>query len=85
LIIPSVGSVGDPQDNAMAETIIALSKTEVINRQAHWRNREMVDHATLTWVEWFNNRRLLAPIGHIPPAGKGMTSLCRAAESLNVE
>ncbi|MFK7966812.1 MAG: IS3 family transposase [Burkholderiaceae bacterium] len=85
VIKPSVGSVGDSYDNAMAETIIGLFKTEVINRQGPWRNCKAVEHATLTWVDWFNNRRLLAPIGHVPPAEKEMAYLRRAAESVNVD
>jgi putative transposase len=66
-IEPSVGSVGDSYDNALAETINGLYKAEVIHRRA-WKNREAVELATLDWVDWFNHRRLLAPIGHIPPA-----------------
>jgi transposase InsO family protein len=62
----SVGSVGDSYDNALAETINGLYKAEVIHRQP-WKNREAVDLATLAWVEWFNHRRLLEPIGNIPP------------------
>jgi transposase InsO family protein len=64
---PSVGSVGDSYDNALAETIIGLYKTEVIRRRGPWRNLEEVEFATLEWVDWFNNRRLLEPIGDIPP------------------
>jgi transposase InsO family protein len=67
-IEPSVGSVGDSYDNAMAETVIGLYKTEVIRRRGPWRNLEAVEFATLEWVDWFNNRRLLEPIGNIPPA-----------------
>ena len=67
-IEPSVGSVGDSCDNALAETVIGLYKTEVINRRGPWRSLESVEFATLEWVDWFNNRRLLEPIGHIPPA-----------------
>ena len=63
----SVGSIGDSYDNALAETIIGLFKTEVIRRRGPWRNVEHVEFATLEWVDWFNNRRLLEPIGHIPP------------------
>ena len=51
-----------------AETIIGLYKTELINRRGPWRRLEAVEYATLEWVDWFNNRRLLAPIGNIPPA-----------------
>jgi transposase InsO family protein len=63
-----VGSVGDSYDNALAETVIGLFKTEVIRRARPWRSLEAVDFATLEWVEWFNHRRLLEPIGNIPPA-----------------
>jgi putative transposase len=64
----SVGSVGDSFDNAMAEAINALYKTEVIYRRGPWRHLDAVEYATLEWVEWFNNRRLLEPIGYVPPA-----------------
>jgi len=64
----SVGSVGDAYDNAMAETINGLFKAEVIWRCGPWRNREAVERATLDWVHWFNTKRLLEPIGNIPPA-----------------
>ncbi len=67
-IEPSVGSVGDSYDNALAETINGLYKTEVIHRCGPWRSFAAVEFATLEWVDWFNNRRLLAPIGYIPPA-----------------
>jgi transposase InsO family protein len=67
-IDPSVGSVGDSYDNALAETINGLFKAEVIHRRGPWRNFEAVEYATLEWVDWFNNRRLLEPIGNIPPA-----------------
>jgi len=67
-IEPSVGSVGDSYDNALAETINGLYKAEVIHRHGPWRNFETVEFATLEWVDWFNNRRLLEPIGNIPPA-----------------
>jgi putative transposase len=67
-IEPSVGNVGDSYDNALAETINGLFKTEVIHRRGPWRNLEAVEFATLAWVDWFNNRRLLEPIGNIPPA-----------------
>jgi len=66
-IEPSVGSVGDSYDNALAETINGLDKAEVIHRRGPWRSFEAVESATLTWVDWFNNRRLLEPIGNIPP------------------
>jgi putative transposase len=64
----SVGSVGDSYDNALAETINGLYKTEVIRRRGPWRNIDVVEYATLEWVDWFNHRRLLEPIGDIPPA-----------------
>jgi len=67
-IEPSVGSVGDSYDNALAETINGLYKTEVIRRRGPWRSLETVEFATLDWVDWFNNRRLFEPIGTIPPA-----------------
>ena len=67
-IEPSVGSVGDSYDNALAETVIGLFKTEVIRRRGPWKGLEAVEFATLEWVDWFNNRRLLEPIGNIPPA-----------------
>jgi putative transposase len=67
-IEPSVGSVGDSYDNALAETVIGLFKTEVIHRRGPWRSFEAVEFATLEWVDWYNNRRLLGSIGNIPPA-----------------
>jgi transposase InsO family protein len=67
-IAPSVGSVGDSYDNALAETVIGLFKTEVVRRQGPWRSLEAVEYATLDWVDWFNHRRLLEPIGFVPPA-----------------
>ena len=67
-VVPSVGSVGDSYDNALAETINGLYKAEVIHRRGPWRSLEAVEYATLEWVDWFNNRRLLEPIGNIPPA-----------------
>ena len=67
-IEPSVGSVGDSYDNALAETINGLYKAEVIHRRGPWRSFEAVEFATLEWVDWFNNRRLMEPIGNIPPA-----------------
>lgn len=63
----SVGSVGDFYDNAMAESIIGLFKTEVIERQS-WPNLESVEMATLNWQHWYNHKRLLGPIGYLPPA-----------------
>ena len=67
-IEPSVGSVGDSYDNALAETVNGLYKAELIWRRGPWRSIEVVELATLEWVDWFNHRRLLEPIGHIPPA-----------------
>ncbi len=66
-IEPSVGSVGDSYDNALAESVIGLYKTEIIRRRGPWRNLEAVEFATLEWVAWFNNQRLFEPIGNIPP------------------
>ena len=67
-IAPSVGSRGDSYDNALAESVIGLFKTEVIQRRGPWRSLEAVEFATLEWVDWFNTRRLLEPIGYVPPA-----------------
>lgn len=67
-IRPSVGSCGDSYDNALAESIIGLFKTEVIRRRGPWRSIEAVEYAVLQWVDWFNHRRLLEPIGDVPPA-----------------
>jgi transposase InsO family protein len=67
-IEPSVGSVGDSYDNALAETINGLFKAEVIHRRGPWRTMDAVEYATLEWVDWFNNLRLLEPIGNVPPA-----------------
>ena len=67
-IEPSVGSKGDSYDNALAESVIGLFKTEVIRTKGPWRNLEDVEFAVLEWVWWFNNKRLLEPIGYIPPA-----------------
>ena len=67
-IEPSVGSRGDSYDNALAETINGLYKAELIHRRAPWKTKEAVELATLEWVSWFNHRRLLEPIGHVPPA-----------------
>jgi putative transposase len=66
--VTSVGSRGDSFDNALAETIIGLYKTELIRRRGPWRGLDEVEYATLEWVDWFNHRRLLEPIGHVPPA-----------------
>jgi transposase InsO family protein len=67
-IAPSVGSRGDSYDDALAESVIGLFKTEVIRRLGPWRTVEGVEFATLDWVDWFNMRRLLEPIGYLPPA-----------------
>ncbi len=67
-IQPSVGGVGDSYDNALAETVIGLFKTEVTHRRGAWRSFEAAEFATLEWVHWFDERRLLEPIGNIPPA-----------------
>jgi putative transposase len=67
-LVPSVGSVGDSYDNALAETINGLYKAEVIWRQRSWPSASAVEMATLRWVDWFNNHRLFGPIGHMPPA-----------------
>ena len=67
-INPSVGTVGDSYDNALAECIIGLFKTEVINQISPWKSMREVEWETLKWLDWYNNRRLLAPIGYIPPA-----------------
>ena len=66
-IEPSVGSKGDSYDNALAESVIGLYKTEVIRRQGPWRGLEDVEYKTLEWVDWYNTRRLLEPIGYVPP------------------
>ena len=68
-IASSVGSTGDSYDNALAETINGLFKTEVIRnpKRGPWKTIDDVEYATLEWVDWFNNRRLLEPIGNIPP------------------
>jgi transposase InsO family protein len=67
-VAASVGSVGDAYDNALAETVIGLFKTEVIYARGPWRSLEAVEYATLEWVDWFNHRRLLEPLGYVPPA-----------------
>jgi transposase InsO family protein len=67
-LVPSVGSVGDSYDNALAETINGLYKAEVIHQRRPWRSLEAVEFATLEWVGWFNHHRLLSSIGNVPPA-----------------
>ena len=69
-IEPSVGSVGDSYDNALAESVIGLYKTELIHKRAPWKDLDHLEYATLEYVDWFNHRRLLEPIGDIPPAEK---------------
>ncbi len=64
----SVGSTGDSYDNALAETIIGLYKTEMIDKRGPWKNLEAVEYATLEWADWFNHRRTLEPIDNVPPA-----------------
>ena len=66
--VPSVGGVGDSYDNALAETIIGLYETVVIRHRGPWRQIDAVEYATLERVDWFNHRRLLEPIGNVPPA-----------------
>jgi transposase InsO family protein len=78
---PSVGSIGDSYDNALAETIIGLYKTEVIHRHGPWRHLDAVEYATLEWVDWFNHRRLLEPIGNVPPSELEL-AYCRQQEEL---
>ena len=82
-IDPSVGSVGDSYDNALAETIDGLYKAEVIHRHGPWRSFEAVEYATLEWVDRFNNRRLLGPIGNIPPA-EAEANYYAASENLDM-
>jgi transposase InsO family protein len=67
-IEPSVGSVGDSYDNALAETIIGLYKTEVVELNGPWKSFDAVEYAVAAWVAWFNTKRLLGPIGDVPPA-----------------
>jgi hypothetical protein len=80
----SVDSVGDSYDNALAETINGLYKTEVIRRRGPWKNIEAIEHATLEWVDWFNNCRLLEPIGNMPPAEFEMNYYQQQEESAMV-
>lgn len=67
-VVTSVGSRGDSYDNALAESVIGLYKTELVRARGPWRGLGDLELATLEWVDWFNNRRLLGPIGHMPPA-----------------
>jgi transposase InsO family protein len=78
---PSVGSRGDSYDNALAETIIGLYKTEVIRRRGPWKTIDAVEYATLEWVDWFNRRRLLEPIGDVPPSEREMAYYREREES----
>jgi len=78
---PSVGSIGDSYDNALAETVIGLFKTEVVYRRGPWKNFDAVEYATLEWVDWYNNRRLMQPIGNMPPAKKELAYSRQAGES----
>ena len=82
-IEPSVGSVGDSHDNALAETINGLFKAEVIHRRGPWRSFDAVEYATLESVDWFNNRRLLEPIGNMPPA-EAQANFYAALETANM-
>jgi transposase InsO family protein len=66
--VTSVGSRGDSFDNALAETIIGLYKAELVRLRGPWKGLDEVEYATLEWVDWFNHRRLLAPVGYVPPA-----------------
>ena len=75
----SVGSRGDAYDNALAESVIGLYKTELIRKRGPWRNLDAVEYATLEWVDWFNHRRLFEPIGNIPPAEFEEAYYARAA------
>ena len=83
-IEPSVGSVGDSYDNALAETVIGLYKAEVVHRRGPWRGFEAVEFATLEWGDWFNNRRLLEPIGNIPPAEAKLRYYAQSTECARV-
>ncbi|SYX53711.1 putative transposase OrfB (plasmid) [Escherichia coli] len=80
-LLASTGSTGDSYDNAMAENINGLYKAEVIHRKS-WKNRAEVELATLTWVDWYNNRRLLERLGHTPPAEAEKSLLCFPSETM---
>jgi transposase InsO family protein len=84
-IEPSVGSRGDSYDNALAETINGLYKAELIHRRAPWKTKEALELATLEWVAWFNNHRLLSSIGYIPPAEAEANYYRQLAESNETE
>jgi transposase InsO family protein len=83
-IEPSVGSVGDSYDNALAESVIGLFKTEVIHRRGPWSGLDRVEFATLEWVDWFNHRRLLESIGNIPPAEREANHYAHQVPEINV-
>ena len=74
---PSVGNQGDAFDHALAESVIGPYKTEVIRRRGPWHTLAAVEFATLEWVDWFNMRRLLGPIGDVPPAGAKPSTISR--------
>ena len=76
-----LGSIGDSYDNALAETINGLYKFKVIRRRGPWKNIEAIEYATLEWVDWFNNRQLLGPIGNVPPAEFEMSYYQQQEES----
>jgi putative transposase len=84
-IAPSVGSRGDSYDNALAESVIGLFKAEVIRRKGPWRSVEAVEFATLAWVDWFNHRRLLEPIGYVPPAEYEASYYAQQPEALTID
>ena len=84
-IAPSVGSRGDSYDNALAESIIGLFKTEVIQLKGPWRHLEAVEFATLRWVDFFNNRRLLEPIGYVPPAEHEANYFARLQQRVTID
>jgi len=84
-IEPSVGSRGDSYDNALAETINGLYKTELIHRRAPWKTKESLELATLEWVSWFNHHRLLEPIGYIPPAEAEANYYAQLAEKTETQ
>lgn len=84
-IAPSVGSVGDSYDNALAETTIGLYKTELLNRKGPWRTPDQVELATLEWIDWWNHHRLHEAIGHIPPAEKEVVYYSKTASVKTLE
>jgi putative transposase len=82
---PSIGSVGDSYDNALAESIMGLFKTELIRRKGPWRTLDAVELATLEWVDWYNNRRLFSAIGDIPPAEAEARYCLTTTPSVNLQ